>query len=189
MPDPRRPRVFGIGLNKTGTTSLHHAFELLGLNSLHWGGPPIRRLVEAALEEGRPLLDDLDPAIDAFSDVEALSLNFDRLDAQYPGSRFVLTTRSREDWLESRRRHVENNRRRKAAGDYAGNFLEVDLPAWRELWDTHHDRVRGYFAGRSDLLELDLTEAPHWDPLCRFLDLPEPEAAFPWKNRTLGEVG
>ena len=43
---PDRPRVFGIGLNKTGTTSLHKALTILGYESLHWGGPAIRRLVE-----------------------------------------------------------------------------------------------------------------------------------------------
>ena len=32
-----RAKVFGIGLNKTGTISLHHALEQLGYRSLHWG--------------------------------------------------------------------------------------------------------------------------------------------------------
>ena len=33
----RLVKVFGIGLNKTGTSSLHRALELLGYRSLHWG--------------------------------------------------------------------------------------------------------------------------------------------------------
>jgi Sulfotransferase domain len=33
-----RPKVFGIGLNKSGTSSLHEALTLLGYNSLHHGG-------------------------------------------------------------------------------------------------------------------------------------------------------
>jgi hypothetical protein len=32
-------KVFGIGLSKTGTTSLHQAFLALGLRSLHY--PPL----------------------------------------------------------------------------------------------------------------------------------------------------
>ena len=181
--DPGRPRVFCIGLNKTGTTSFHDAMTTLGLRSFHWGGPPIRRLVEAALDEGRPLLEDLDPSIDCFSDIEALTLNFDLLDAQYPGSRFVLTVRPLEDWLDSRRRHVATNVERKAAGDYNGNFLEVDEPAWRELWNTHVDRARTYFAGRDDYLEIDITAGAGWEPLCRLLGEPVPDAPFPWTNR------
>ena len=44
-PDPLRPRIFGLGLNKTATTSLHRALELLGFRSLHWGGPTVRQTV------------------------------------------------------------------------------------------------------------------------------------------------
>ena len=176
-------RVFCIGLNKTATTSFHEAMRLLGFHSLHWGGPPIRKLVEAALEEGRPLLDDLDPSIEAFSDIEALSLNFDLLDRQYPGSRFVMTTRDEDDWIRSRVRHVERNIRRRAEGEYHGNFLEVDEPAWRALWRSHHERVERYFGGRDDLLVVDLTANPEWDALCRFLGVSVPAQPFPWINR------
>jgi len=128
-PEPGRPRVFGIGLNKTGTSSFHAAMTLLGFESLHWGGPPIRHTVEASLASGRPLLSDLDPRYDAFSDILALSTNFALLDAQYPGSRFVLTVRPVDSWIDSRRRHVETNIRRKAAGEYDGTFLVVDEAA------------------------------------------------------------
>src|SRR5262245_10122955 len=111
-------KVFCIGLNKTGTRSLNDALELLGLRGMHWGGrdvasaaqrgPQIKAAVERALAEGRPLLDDLDDA-DAYSDILALSENFTALDEQYPGSKFILTTRDVDDWLASRRRHVEQN--------------------------------------------------------------------------------
>ena len=104
-------KVFCIGLNKTGTRSLHDALEMLGLRSIHWGGselaeavrrgPAIRDAVERALVEGRPLLDDLDDA-DAYSDILELSVKFDVLDRQYPGSKFILTTRDLDDWLASR---------------------------------------------------------------------------------------
>lgn len=182
-PDPRRPRVFGIGLNKTATTSLHEALTLLGYESLHWGGPPVRRRVEAALAAGRPLLSGLDPRYDAFSDIEALSENFALLDRQYPGSRFVLTVRDVDGWVASRRRHVEENRRRKAAGEYHGTFLDVDEPAWREHWHRHVDAARAYFAGRADFVEVDLTADPGWEPLCTLLGRTPPAVAFPWANR------
>jgi sulfotransferase family protein len=180
--DPLRPRVFCIGLNKTATTSLHEALRVLGLESLHWGGPPIRRLVEAAIDEGRPPVDDLDVRFDAFSDIEALSLNFRRLDHHYPGSRFILTVRPVDDWVVSRRLHVEHNLRRRERGNYTGDFLTVDEPAWRRLWSGHVDGAREYFAGRDCFLEIDLTAGPEWDGLCAFLDVPVPDAPFPWAN-------
>ena len=110
---------------------------ILGFESLHWGGPEIRDKVQAALDAGAPLLAHLDPRYDAFSDILLLTTNFDVLDEQYPGSRFVLTVRPFDAWIDSRRRHVEHNIVRKAAGRYDGTFLVVDEDAWRLEWNTH----------------------------------------------------
>lgn len=182
-PDPNRPRIFGIGLNKTGTSSLDAALRILGYESLHWGGPPVRRLVEEALEAGEPLLSRLDPRYDAFSDIEPLYRNFALLDEQYPGSKFILTVRPLEAWIESRKRHVENNVRRKELGLYTGTFLVVDEEAWRADWEQHLAAVRSYFAGRDDFVEIDITAREGWGPLCKLLDVPEPSVPFPWENR------
>jgi hypothetical protein len=157
--------------------------QILGLRSFHWGGPAVRHEVEAALAGGRPLLSGLDPVIDAFSDVEPLTKNFDVLDDQYPGSRFVLTVRPIDDWVDSRRRHVERNVIRRQAGEYTGGFVVVDEEGWRSEWHDHVQRAGQYFAGRADFLEVDLTTRPSWEPLCTLLDLPEPSVPFPWANR------
>jgi hypothetical protein len=181
--------VFCVGLSKTGTRSLHDALQILGLRSVHWGGPDldtavergpqIRALVEQALRDGRPLLEDLDPA-DAYSDIEALSTNFDVLDRQYPGSRFILTVRPLEDWLRSRRSHVEANLERRERGEYAGTFLTVDIAGWTAEAVEHERRVRAHFADRpDDLLVLDITAGDGWDQLCPFLGRPVPDAPFP----------
>jgi glycosyltransferase involved in cell wall biosynthesis len=180
---PDRPRVFCIGLNKTGTSSFHAAMEIFGLTSLHWGGPKINRAVREALDGGRPLLSGLDPRFDAFSDVGLLSTHFDLLDRQYPGSRFVLTVRPVQKWIDSRRRHVERNIARRALGDYDGTFLTVDEELWREQWERQVGRARRHFEGRRDFLEADLTAGGGWRPLCELLDVPEPTDPFPWANR------
>lgn len=188
VPWEMRPRVFCIGLNKTGTSSFHEAMQALGLASFHWGGPTVRQAVEAALAEGRPLLSGLDPAIDAFSDIEPLTKNFDVLDRQYPDSRFVLTVRPVDAWVDSRRRHVERNLARREAGEYHGRFVVVDEDGWRREWFDHVPRARRYFAGRDDFLEVDLTACAGWTPLCTLLDLPEPSVPFPWANRDRAQI-
>lgn len=181
---PSRPRVFCIGLNKTGTVSLHEALTTLGYRSLHWGGPGIRHSVQRAKREGRPLLAGLDPDIDAFSDVEDLTYDFALLDRQYPGSRFILTVRPLEEWLDSRRRHVERNQVLHARGEYTGRWLDVDLAGWAADYQRHVGAVRAHFAGRDDdLLVIDITAGDGWAPLCRFLDEPVPDVPFPWVNR------
>jgi hypothetical protein len=181
--DPGRPRVFGIGLNKTGTSSFHRAMELLGFQSLHWGGPTVRRAVEAALAAGEPLLSPLDARYDAFSDVLPIALHFDVLDEQYPGSRFVLTVRDVDAWVDSRRRHVERNVQLAEEGTYTGRFLVVDEPAWRAEWHEHVGRVRAHFAGRTDFIEVDISAGAGWRPFCELLGVPTPAEPFPWENR------
>lgn len=175
-------KIFCIGMNKTGTISLHESLEHLGYRSLHWGGPEIAIRIMMCADAGKPLLADVEDH-DAYSDIWVLSERFDVLDQQYPGSRFILTTRPREDWVESRRKHVLRNQDRAARGDYNGNFLEIDPDAWRAEWDHHHERVAAYFAGRNDLLMMNITEGDGWELLCPFLDLPIPDAPFPWRHR------
>jgi hypothetical protein len=181
--------IFCIGLSKTGTRSLHDALQVLGLRSVHWGGPDvqsavqrgpeIRAAVERAAAEGRPLLDELEEA-DAYSDIEALSIRFDVLDRQYPGSKFILTVRHLESWLDSRERHVEANVARRQRGEYAGTFLVVDRPAWAAEMTRHQERVRAHFAGRpGDLLELDIAAGDGWEELCSFLGCEVPDVPFP----------
>jgi hypothetical protein len=178
-------KVFGIGLNKTGTISLHEALETLGFHSLHWGGPEVRRTIERAIAEGRPAVEDF-PDHDAFSDIWCLSENFALLDRQYPGSRFVLTTRDLDSWLESRRRHVARNRSRRETGEYQGDFLEVDVDAWRAQFERHHAAVAAHFRDRSDLLVLRITEGDGYERLCPFLGLPVHPGPFPQRHRATG---
>jgi Sulfotransferase domain len=176
-------KIFCIGLNKTGTISLHEALTVLGYRSLHWGGPEAFRAVTRAKGEGKPLLTYLGD-FDAFSDIGSLTANFDVADRDYPDSKFILTVRRLEDWLDSRRRHVEKNQWRHAAGQYDGTFLEVDFEAWTAEYHEHHSRVERHFIDRpNDLLRLDITAGDGWEPLCRFLGRPVPDIAFPWKNR------
>lgn len=174
--------IFCIGLNKTATISLHEALETLGFRSLHWGGPEVREKVERAIAENRPLLHYL-PGFDAFSDILRLSENFALLDRQYPGSRFIYTTRAVEQWLESRRRHVERNVERRAQGLYDGAFLEIEDDAWRAEFTAHDRAVRSYFASRPDLLVMDITAGDGYEKLCPFLGVDPPDQAFPWRHR------
>lgn len=182
-------KVFCIGLSKTGTRSLHDALQILGLRSVHWGGPDlqtavqrgpeIRAAVERSLAAGRPLLTDLEDA-EAYSDIHALSINFDVLDRQYPGSKFILTVRELDDWLDSRRRHVEANQAMRARGEYAGTFLTIDVETWRSEAVEHERRVRAHFAGRpDDLLVLDIAAGHGWERLCPFLGVAIPVEPFP----------
>lgn len=189
--DPGRPRVFCIGLNKTGTSSLSKALTMLGFRSVHNGGRNVSDAIQRAIDANAPLLSNIDPGVDAFSDIGLLSRRYRRLDEQYPGSWFVLTTRPVDEWIVSRRRHVEVNQQRQAARVYRGDWLTIDESGWRSLWDEHVDGVRAYFEEQRRVpnrrgpryLEIDLARNAGWEPLCGFLGRPEPAAPYPWVHR------
>jgi hypothetical protein len=174
--------VFAIGLNKTGTTSLHLAFEQLGLRSFHWGGRRAYHAVLHAQRDGERLLLPVGEGYDAYSDVETLSVRFDLADLQYPGSRFVLTVRDVDDWVESRRRHAERNRRGIARGSYSGANVGIDEDAWRAQWAEHVERVQTWFRGRDNLLVLDVCAGAGWERLAPFLGHHVPATPFPYDN-------
>ena len=87
----------------------------LGFRTLHKGGSSSSQVVLDAERAGRPLLDGFAPGFAAFFDVEALVHRFVELDAAYPGSRFILSTRDEDAWLSSMERHALANQERKAA--------------------------------------------------------------------------
>jgi hypothetical protein len=179
------PRVFCIGLNKTGTSSLAQALEILGYRTLH-DDFVARRAIEKEAARGLKILSTLNQ-YRAFADIPFDSL-FRELDEAYPGSRFVLTTRDPRDWLRSREQHVKRNRRSLR---YRGDALRIDRTRWLEVWKAHHEAVLAWFEGRpADLLVMDIPAGDGFEELCAFLEKPLPGTAFPHLNpgRSRGET-
>ncbi len=173
--------IFGIGLSKTGTHSLTRALELLGLRAIHYPDP-------AGMVAGR--FREVLAGYDAATDI-SVSACFRELDRAFPGSRFILTLREIDQWIES----VADHRRRRdhlpIAPDCPKAIIRervygvrtFDEEAFRRAYARHRREVRDYFACRpDDLLEIDLCAAPSWDRLCAFLGRPVPDIPFPHLN-------
>jgi hypothetical protein len=176
-------KVLGIGLSKTGTHSLTRALEMLGYRAIHYPSP-------ALMLEGR--YDEAIGPYDAATDI-SVSAFYRELDRAYPGSRFILTIREPTGWLDS----VEDHRRRRAHEDTTAcpkaGVREIvygtrgfDREMFARAAQRHTSEVMEYFADRpDDLLVLDVCGEPGdrvWKALCRFLDRPIPDCAFPYKN-------
>ena len=180
-PPGSEPRIFCVGLNKCGTTSLDHLFRASGLRSVSSGNARMRPAAVtmfANLSTYRPLITGLE-RFTAFSDLNYLDgkvyidahVLFDRLDAEHPGARFVLNTRPKDAWLRSRSQHVSPKGKSflERSAQAFGVGPDVVLEIWSDQWDRHHAAVRSHFAGREDrFLEFDISGD---DPqgLARFL--------------------
>lgn len=188
------PRVFIVGVNRCGTTSLHRFFERNGCVAVHWGGPLRSENLVACIDEnfrsGRPLLTGFEQ-YQVFSDFTFQTFDehincldhFRELHAQYPDSVFILNTRSTDSWLISRLR-FKNLVERAMASQGADLLTTVEL--WREVKESHEAEVRAYFRNYERFLEFDI-EHNSADDLVRFLSryLPITDPALPRINQTI----
>jgi hypothetical protein len=196
---PSTARIFGIGLSRTGTTSLADALGVLGYRNLHFPKDDLtREEVTAFLAAGGDrlrlsVLERLDAATDT-----PICATFEALDPAYPGSKFILTIRDKESWLESCRAYwaswVDSYLTASPDDALAAYLIPIQLKLYgtttfdREqfsrAYDDYHQRVRGHFRHRpEDLLTLRICDGEGWKPLCDFLGVPRPRAEFPWTNR------
>ncbi len=182
----RVPKVFGIGLQKTGTSTLHKAALILGYRSQkgifinHPKGiqiaPPLSN------EKVLPFALEIAKTHDAFSD-NPWPLLFREMDAAFPGSKFILTVRDPDRWLNSVVRHFGERPEDVATWIYGAPYPRRHEKRYQERFIAHNAAVRGYFRNRQDdFLEWDIERAPSWEPLCEFLRLPIPACPFPHEN-------
>jgi hypothetical protein len=154
----RRKKVFAIGFNKTGTSSLHALFESLGLPSYHgvrWRGCDDVRLLRL---------------YECFSD--GIPLDFAKLDRVFPRSKFILQVRDLDSWIYSRLAHIERQKVRKVhRATPLWDNTEYSVKHWIRQRNAHHASVVSYFAGRpSDLLIVNfIRDASAATKICRFL--------------------
>jgi Sulfotransferase domain len=182
----REQKIFGIGLSKTGTTSLSSALTMLGIDNGHYTNPLTRQL-----------LSDLDFFMLGGATDTPVTVGFETLYYLYPNARFILTTRPIEDWVRSMKANyglpkfarVMANMRGFTYG-LLGEAIQVGLYLHRDEFDgafhAHEQRVRVFFADKpSDrFLIFNVFEGQGWPELCAFLGKPIPEMDFPWSNRT-----
>jgi hypothetical protein len=175
------------------------ALGVLGFRSLHFPhDDATREEILTFLADGgdRLRLSALE-GLDALADTPVCA-TYQALDAAYPGSKFIFTTRDKESWLESCRAYWAHRVDRylvESPDDPFAVYISAiheklygtptfDRDRFSRAYDSYHDEVGRHFGERPrDLLSIEIGSGAGWDPLCEFLDLPRPRAEFPWANR------
>jgi len=195
-------KVFGIGLSRTGTTSLNTALCILGIKSIHFPDDvqTYRELMEAKYD-----LTVL-KTYQGITDTPVVPI-YPQLDQAYPGSKFILTVREKESWLDSVEQYWKKFGWARGNPDlftmspkkyhylseygcWAFHRIAVygccvfDRARFSYVYDVHYRNVLAYFASRRhDLLVFNICGGDGWAPLCKFLDRPVPDVPFPHQNR------
>jgi len=185
---PIPTRIFGIGMHKTATTSLHTALQTLGFLSGHWQNAHWAKAVWREMNQtGKS------PTLEKFYALSDLPipLLFRKLDVAYPGSKFILTLRDEWNWLTSVRKHwnaAYNKFRCQWDDDPFSHRIHEILYGRRDFdpstflarYRRHNAEVLEYFQDRpQDLLVMDMEKKHGWKELCDFLSVPVPVENYP----------
>jgi hypothetical protein len=173
-----RTKVFGIGFHKTATTSLKRALAHLGYRVTGPNGTDDGDIARNAL----PMCLDLAERFDGFQD-NPWPLVYREMDVRYPGSKFVLTIRPTDRWIDSVVRHFGTTDTPMREWIYGVGHPAGFEDVYIERYERHNREVREHFADRpGDLLVLDITAGEGWDELSPFLGLATPDVEFPRAN-------
>jgi hypothetical protein len=206
---PFQGKIFCIGANKTGTTSLKKAFCDLGF--------PVGNQQEAELMLRDYIRKDFSGLIaycqtaQVFQDVPFNWPEvYKTLDQHFPGSKFILSVRdSPEVWFQSL---VTFHSRIFGDGKVpTGQDLRNADYIWKGwIWEfisskglkdpennpydpeermyfysKHNEDVRAYFKDRpQDLLDINLNDPDAWKRFCQFINVHHQTGGFPWANKT-----
>jgi hypothetical protein len=200
-------KVFCIGLNKTGTTSLEYALKNLGyaMGNQQSGEMLLSYYIQRQFE---PIVEFARSA-DAFQDAPfSYPMTFVPLDQAFPKAKFILTIRDSVDqWYRSlvrfHSRIFAGGRRpvredlEKATYCYPGFVWDAhryifnppdddiyDPSTLKNFYENHNYSVQQYFRTKKNFLQINLSEPRAYLRMCDFLGKEPQGSAFPWLNRT-----
>lgn len=172
-------KIFGIGLNKTGTTTLGECAKILGLSYI---GCNKSLLEDYVLNNDFTNIKKHVNNHDLFEDWP-WPLIYKQLDELYPSSKFILTVRqSEQKWLNSLKSHSLNtsptDHCRKLV--YGKNYPHRNEQRYLDFYRKHNANVREYFKGRdNDFIELCWENGDGFEQLCNFLHMAHPNVPMP----------
>lgn len=171
-PSKYNTKVFCIGYNKTGTTTIGKALEILGYRNSSFN----KRVWREYYKKGK-----IDKIIrytskfDSFDDLPWLKEDMiPLLDNKFPNSKFIYLERDEESWLNSYK-----NWTYKQTGKYPD--LDLGLNNFRK----HGTFVKDYFKKReNDILYLNVRDENAFEKLAWFLGKISPQKELPHFNKT-----
>jgi hypothetical protein len=205
----RAEKVFCVGRNKTGTTSLNSALNEMGYRVAPQA--PAEMLVEDWARRDFKALRRFCLRYDAFQDVPfSYPYTFQYMDQAFPNSKFILTVRDNADeWYQSVTRfHAKGSGAvaiptaadvKKHPYRYKGYVWDCqrwlygieekqayDPVIYKSHYEAHNAAVIDYFRWKPEkLLVLNVKQFGGYQELSKFLSKEVPAGAvFPWENRT-----
>lgn len=141
-----KAKIFGLGLSRTGTTTLNAILKQYGYNMIHY---PTNEELYSLNNDG-------------CTDIPATVVYKD-LDKKFPNSKFIYTTRDKDEWLKSMGPYLERKKTWNQSSTqvnlrietYGAPFFEYDK--YSAAYDYWLKDITEYFKNRpNDLLILNI---------------------------------
>jgi hypothetical protein len=184
-------RVFVIGMNKTGTSSIFEALKTLGFKMC-----PEQSLqsVELFNQINDGDFTNLEKFLEKYNGFKDRPWNhpkvYEFLDKNYENSKFILTIRDEDEWVDSYIRWDKKVRLRKkfyyqtaSKICYGVDDFLSDSELMKKTYRSWNESVINYFKEKDNILILDIKGQNNWDLICKFLNKPKPNLKFPHANK------
>jgi hypothetical protein len=184
-------KIVCVGNPKTATTSLQCGMQQLGYASAGFDA----QLMYSWLVNGPTVCVEPASKFDFLKDWPWRQC-YQSIDNAYAGCKFILTLRNPTQWVKSYIQHITKDAsltdfhdlmtaaRIRAYGFDPFQYIYDESFLIDNLYERQNQDIRDYFAKRpADLLEIDFTIKPEFEPLCEFLGIPAPRRSFPHENR------
>jgi hypothetical protein len=182
-------KVFCIGFHKTGTTSIGKAMELLGYRNIHGAGLVRKQLGDLKMMEllfrkdYRPFIQ-LAEQFDSFNDNPWFKI-YKELDQAFPGSKFILTLRDENEWIQSVNHYFGSSTSPLRWWIYGRGGPMCNNAKYLEIYRKHNQQVKDYFSNRrNNLLILPLDGQDKMKLLTTFLGLTAVSFEYPHENKS-----
>ena len=178
----KKTKVFGLGLSRTGTTTLGKCLTILGYTVTDNSFEQLKLVKEGNLD---PIWE-ITNKFDAFEDLPWPFI-YKELYKKYPNAKFILTThKDEETWLKSYIRHCTYGKRKTLWNSVRHNVVAYGIPypvnheeEFKKIYKKHNNDVRKFFKNKKNFKELCWMKGDRWEELCSFLGVTIPEKEFP----------
>lgn len=168
-------KIYGIGLSRTGTTSLTTFLSNLGYKIIHF--PLTKTQIFSSNNNGCTDI----PVIKYYKDLEKV----------FPDAKFIHTIRSKDSWLDSIERYLNKKIQR---GDklskwhiehrtYVYGQITFNYNVFSDAYDKHMNDVQTFFKNKPNkLLTVDIVGGESTKSVCTFLNVVSSQESYPHDN-------
>lgn len=180
-----RQKIFCLGFQKTGTSTLgialsHMGYSVTGYHPFRIFADDRDVTIDRLWDAARPFAHQFDAAQDT-----PWPLLYRHLDQEFPQARFIHVVRDEGSWIKSACKDFGRYPNEIHRLIYGSPYPVGHEEEWLRVYRQHNRDVEAYFENASDrYLKIALGSPEYgWEAICAFLGEPVPQLPWPHVNK------